>query len=69
MKIAFTSELGVAGKVKRDEPNLRTEFAWMVALDADHYNLIRDPLPQGYDLVIVIIPKGEVFLNAVGVCV
>ena len=67
MKIAFMSELGVAGKVMRGEPNLRTEFAWMVALDADHYNLIRDPLPQGYDLVIVIIPKGEVFLNAVGV--
>jgi hypothetical protein len=67
MKIAFVSELPQRKKVPRDEPNLRTEFAWMVALDADHYNIVRDPLPSGYDLVIVIIPKGELYLNTVGI--
>ena len=69
MKIAFISELTMMGNmsVYRDHNNLRTEFAWMIALDADHYNFVRDQPPSGYDLVIVIIPKGEVFLNAIGI--
>jgi hypothetical protein len=35
---------------------MRTEFAWMVALNADHYNINQIPDKQ-YDLGIVIIPK------------
>lgn len=66
MKIAFVSELPFMGKVSKDNSQMRTEFAWMNALDADHFP-IRDTSVSGYDLVIIIFPKGEVFLNAVGV--
>ena len=58
MKIAFFTEMGFHGKVSREHPNMRTEFAWMSALDADHYNLRSTPLMQ-YDLGIVIIPKKD----------
>ena len=56
MKIAFFTEMGFQGKVTRTHDNMRTEFAWMVALDADHYN-IHSNLDTQYDLGIVIIPK------------
>ena len=65
MKVAFVSELPFMGKVTSDNAEMRTEFAWMCALDADHFPIITEHI-EGYDLVIVIIPKGEVFLNAVG---
>jgi len=58
MKIAFFTEMGFCGKVPREHPNMRTEFAWMTALDADHYNLRSVPSIQ-YDLGIVIIPKKD----------
>jgi hypothetical protein len=58
MKIAFFTEMGFRGKVPRTHPNMRTEFAWMVALDADHYNL-NDNVSQKYDLGIVITPKNS----------
>ncbi len=38
MRIAFLTEIGFEGKVPSNHPNARTEFAWMNALDADHYN-------------------------------
>ena len=38
-KIAFLSEMGFVGKIAANHPNMRTEFAWMHALDADHYNI------------------------------
>jgi glutaredoxin-related protein len=44
------------GKIPRNHNNMRTEFAWMVALDAYHYNIQSTPVTQ-YDLGIVIIPK------------
>lgn len=66
MKIAFVSELPFMGKVPKNHENMRTEFAWMNALEADHFP-IREANVTGYDLVIIIFPKGEVFLNAVGV--
>ena len=66
MKIAFVSELPFMGKVPKNYENMRTEFAWMNALEADHFP-IREANVSGYDLVIIIFPKGEVFLNAVGV--
>lgn len=66
MKIAFLTEMGFEGKVPSNHTNARTEFAWMLALYADHrhihnYNQVKD-----YDHVLIIFPKGEVYLNAVG---
>ena len=56
MKIAFFTEGGYQGKVPRNHPNMRTELAWMCALNADHWN-INQPPTQQYDLGVVIIPK------------
>jgi hypothetical protein len=56
MKIAFFTEMGLQGKVSRTHENMRTEFAWMCALAADHYNINQLPNQQ-YDLGIIIIPK------------
>ena len=56
--------MGFIGKVPADHPNMRTEFAWMHALEADHYN-IHTPV-EGYDVIVVIFPKGRVFLDACG---
>jgi hypothetical protein len=66
MKIAFLTEMGFTGKIPANHPNMRTEFAWMHALDADHF-FIRDwPTLWGYDCVMIIFPKGGVFLNSEG---
>lgn len=56
MKIAFFTEMDFYGKVPRTHNNMRTEFAWMCALNADHYNIKSIP-EESYDLGIVIIPK------------
>ena len=56
MKIAFFTEMGFTGKISRTHENMRTEFAWMVALDADHFPIGHIPTDK-YDLGIVIIPK------------
>ena len=56
MKIAFFTEMSFTGKIPRTHENMRTEFAWMCALNADHYNINSIPSQQ-YDLGIVIIPK------------
>ena len=56
--IAFFTEMGFTGKVSRTHPNMRTEFAWMVALDADHYNLRQIP-DKEYDLAILINSKNN----------
>lgn len=55
-KVAFFTEMGFNGKIPRTHRNMRTEFSWMVAFDADHYNLHQTPT-QDYDLGIIIIPK------------
>lgn len=55
-KIAFFTEMGFQGRVPRTHENMRVEFAWMCALQADHYNIHQIPNQQ-YDLGIVIIPK------------
>ena len=63
MKVAFFSEMGWEGKIDRHtHNNMRTEFAWMSALDADHYN-ISSELTQDYDLGIVIVPKTNPDIN------
>jgi len=58
VRVAFFTEMGFTGKVPRTHTNMRTEFAWMVAMDADHYNLKQLP-EQEYDLVIVINSKNH----------
>jgi hypothetical protein len=65
-KIAFLTEMGFVGKVPANHPNMRTEFAWMHALDADHFNIHTIDDVKGYDHVFVIFPKGKTFLNSEG---
>ncbi len=69
MKVAFLTEMGFVGKIPANHPNMRTEFAWMHALDADHYNIHlfgSDKNLVGYDHVFIIFPKGKTFLCAEG---
>lgn len=56
MKIAFFTEMEFNGQVSRTHSNMRTEFAWMATLRADHYN-INSRIQEEYDLGIVILPK------------
>ena len=64
MKIAFISENGIYGqKIASDYPHMRTDFAWIVALDATHLNV--NQLLSGnsgiakkeFDIAIFIPPK------------
>ena len=66
MKIAFLTEMGFQGKISNDHQNMRTEFAWMNALDADHFPISLFHEVKNYDHVFLIFPKGEVYLNAIG---
>jgi len=54
--VAFFTEMNFKGKIPRSFKNMRTEFAWMCKLDADHYNL-KDTPTQHYDLSIVVNSK------------
>ena len=58
MKVVFFSESQINGKVPRNFDNARTEYAWMMALDAPHYNINNIPT-EHFDLGIVIIPKNN----------
>ena len=58
MEIAFFTEGNWQGNIPRHHPNMRTEMAWMCAMNADHYNINDEPNQQ-YDLGIVIIPKNN----------
>jgi|TARA_R110001606_G_scaffold390351_3_gene557234 hypothetical protein len=64
MKIAFLSENNFLGKVPRDFENARTEFAWMLALDAKHYPLNNFTEVKDYDSVFIILPKLRTYLSA-----
>jgi hypothetical protein len=66
MKIAFLTEMGFEGKVPSNHPNMRTEFAWMHALDADHRHIHHYKEVRGYDHIFIIFPKGKTFLSAEG---
>lgn len=59
MKIGFFTEMHFQGKVPRTHPNMRTEFAWMCALQATHYNIFTEGDIPKLDLAIVILPKKE----------
>jgi len=59
MKIGFFSEAGYEGKVERNHPNMRTDVAWVCALNANHH-----PFPKlstlsddMYDVGVMILPK------------
>ena len=58
-KIAFFTEGGYQGKVPRNNPNMRTDLAWICSLQADHWNINQTPTQQ-YDLGIIIIPKKDI---------
>lgn len=66
MKIAFLTEMGFEGKIPINHPNMRTEFAWMYALNADHYCIYDFNTIKDYDHVFIIFPKGVLFLSAEG---
>jgi hypothetical protein len=58
MKIAFFTEGGYFGKVPRNNPNMRTDQAWICALDAVHIPIFSESFPnENFDVGIVIIPK------------
>ena len=60
MKIAFLSQMGFQGKIPRNHPNMRTEFAQMCALNSDHYPLANiDNITEKYEHVILLIPKTD----------
>jgi hypothetical protein len=67
MKIAFLTEMGFEGKIPSNHSNMRTEFAWMHALDAEHRYIHHYREVKGYDHVFIIFPKGMVHLNAFAV--
>jgi hypothetical protein len=59
MNILFITQLPFVGKVNRNHENMRTEFSWMCALNADHLSfdyICKNKVPT-YDLAIVILPK------------
>jgi len=62
MNIAFFSESNFDGKIDRNFLNMRTEYAWYVALDATHYHVGTMPSIEDkkHDLGIVIIPKTKI---------
>ena len=60
MKIAFFTEGQYTGHISRDNPNMRTDVAWICALNAIHYpiNKIHE-LNETFDLGVVIVPKNK----------
>ena len=59
MNIGFFSEAGYEGKVPRNHSNMRTDVAWVCALDATHHPLPKiQTLPDNlYDVGVMILPK------------
>ena len=66
MKTAFLTEMNWTGKVPANHLNMRTEIAWMFALQSDHFNIHDYEKVTGYDAVFIIFPKATVKLNSVG---
>tara|TARA_R110001592_G_scaffold81968_1_gene242991 strand:- start:71 stop:1051 length:981 start_codon:yes stop_codon:yes gene_type:complete len=67
VNITFLTEMNFEGKIPSTHPNMRTEFAWMNALEATHSSIYKYANIKNQDHIFIIIPKGEVFLNSVGV--
>ena len=66
MKIAFLTEMRFEGIIPSTHPNMRTEFAWMHALNANHFHIDNFLNVKKYDHVFVVIPKGKLNLSAEG---
>lgn len=66
MKIAFLTEMGFEGKIPSYHSNMRTEFAWMYALEAEHRYIRHYTEIKDYDHVFIIFPKGRTYLSAEG---
>jgi len=66
MRIAFLTEMGFNGTIPSTHNNMRTEFAWMNALNAVHYPLANYDSVKEYDVVFIIFPKGKTYLNSEG---
>ena len=58
-KVAFISELPFRGKVDRNHPHMRTEFAQFCALQADHYCYNNLSGMGVYDHIILLISKSD----------
>jgi len=67
VKSAFLTEMGFSGQIPSNHNNMRTEFAWMYALKADHFNIHNYSHVHDYDVVFIIFPKATVKLNTVGI--
>lgn len=67
MKVAFLTEMGFKGKVPVVYDNMRTEFAWMHALNADHHTFYNLEDITEYDHVFIIFPKGQMNYSTIGV--
>ena len=64
MKIAFFCEGNIKGKIPRNWENMRTDMAWICALDADRIPYMAlDQIDLYYDLGIAIIPKNNPQFN------
>ena len=61
MKIGFFSEAGYEGKVPRNYDNMRTDVAWVCALEATHHPIPKlRSLPNNlYDVGVMILPKNR----------
>ena len=59
MNVGFFSEAGYEGKVSRNHPNMRTDVAWVCALNATHHPLpkIQTLSDNLYDIGVMILPK------------
>ncbi len=66
MKICFLSEMPFFGKIESTHRNMRTEFAWMNALNADHFNINDYNSVTDYEFIFIIFPKGRAFLGPEG---
>lgn len=66
MNIVFLTEMGFEGYIEQSHPNMRTEFAWMNALHANHVPLSKYNEVSDYDHVFIIFPKGKLNVNAEG---
>lgn len=66
MKSAFLTEMGFQGRIPANHNNMRTEFAWMHALQSDHFNIHDYAQVHGHDVVFIIFPKSITKLNAIG---
>ena len=64
MKVTFLSEAGFTGKIPRTFENARTEYAWYLALDAEHVPIPDFRSVSENDVVFIILPKLRTHLSA-----